>query len=151
FGQFTSNALGQAAYLQAQGLGPGDTVILIMPQGIPLMTAFASAVLLGAVPAILAYPNFKVEPAKYRSGLAGVSANLRARLIVLDQAFPEELLAHVTTGDNTKLVRCVNAYPSSAAVVRANSVAPDRVAFIQHSAGTTGLQKGVALSHAAVL
>ena len=28
---------------------------------------------------------------------------------------------------------------------------PDRVAFIQHSAGTTGLQKGVALSHAAVL
>ena len=28
---------------------------------------------------------------------------------------------------------------------------PDRIAFIQHSAGTTGLQKGVALSHAAVL
>ena len=28
---------------------------------------------------------------------------------------------------------------------------PDSLAFIQHSAGTTGLQKGVALSHAAVL
>src|SRR5262249_28570006 len=31
------------------------------------------------------------------------------------------------------------------------SIGPDDVAFIQHSAGTTGLQKGVALSHAAVL
>src|SRR6185503_11533337 len=29
--------------------------------------------------------------------------------------------------------------------------APDEVAFLQHSAGTTGLQKGVALSHRAVL
>ncbi len=28
---------------------------------------------------------------------------------------------------------------------------PDSLAFIQHSAGTTGLQKGVALTHAAVL
>src|SRR5712692_2484031 len=151
FGQFTSTALAQAAYLQAQGLAPGDTAILIMPQGIPLMTAFAGAMLLGAIPAILAFPNFKVEPAKYRFGLAGVLANLKARLIVLDQAFPEELLEHVTTGDNTKLVRCVNGCSSSPAVVRANSLAPDRPAFIQHSAGTTGLQKGVALSHATVL
>src|SRR5581483_5315521 len=30
-------------------------------------------------------------------------------------------------------------------------IRPDQLAFIQHSAGTTGLQKGVALTHAAVL
>ena len=52
----------------------------LMPQGIQLMTAFDGAMLLGAVPAILAYPNFKVEPDKYRSGLAGVTANLQARV-----------------------------------------------------------------------
>jgi len=150
FGEFINSALVQAAYFQKQGLGPGDTIILIMPQGIPLMTAFAGAMLLGAAPAILAYPNFKIEPAKYRFGLAGVSANLRARLLVLDQAFPEELLAHVTIGDNARLVRCVNDY-SPLAVVPESSFAPDRLAFIQHSAGTTGLQKGVALTHATVL
>ena len=33
----------------------------------------------------------------------------------------------------------------------AAAVSPDAIAFIQHSAGTTGLQKGVALTHAAVL
>ena len=60
------------------------------------MGVFVGAMLLGAVPAILAYPNFKVEPAKYRSGLAGVTANLHARVIVIDDEFPDDLLEHVT-------------------------------------------------------
>ena len=37
--------------------------------------SFAGAMTLGAVPAFLAYPNFKIEPSKYRSGLAGVTAS----------------------------------------------------------------------------
>ena len=40
------------------------------------MTAFVAVMMLGAVPAFLAYPNFKIEPSKYRSGLSGVTANL---------------------------------------------------------------------------
>ena len=39
--------------------------------------------------------------------------------------------------------------PSSGAI--ASPPAPDDIAFLQHSSGTTGLQKGVALSHTAVL
>ena len=70
----------------------GDRVVLIMPQGIPAMTTFVGAMMLGAVPAILAYPNFKVEPAKYRFGLAGVTANLAAKVVVIDEEFPDDLL-----------------------------------------------------------
>lgn len=150
FGEFTALALSQAAYLEQQGLTAGDTIVLIMPQGIPLMAAFAAAMYLGAIPAILAYPNFKVEPKKYRAGLAAVTANLKARLVMLDEEFPEELLGHVTLGEFGKLVR----YEKSASGKRpaaAPQVDPAQVAFIQHSAGTTGLQKGVALSHTAVL
>ncbi len=95
FGGFISLARGQAEYLRQQGLRQGDTIVLVMPQGIELMTAFAGAMLLGAIPAILAYPNFKVDPAKYRFGLSGVSANLRAKLVAIDDEFPEELLEHV--------------------------------------------------------
>ncbi len=32
-----------------------------------------------------------------------------------------------------------------------DAIVPDEIAFLQHSSGTTGLQKGVALSHRAVL
>jgi fatty-acyl-CoA synthase len=152
FGQFRRWSNSQAALFSSHGLGKGDTVILIMPQGVALMAAFAGAMLLGAVPAILAYPTFKVEPAKYRFGLKGVSANLRAQLVVVDDSFPEEFLESVSLGDQSKLIR-VSSPPSATG----NIAAPqfychqDDLAFIQHSAGTTGLQKGVALSHGSVL
>ena len=63
FGEFVKSALAQAARFESSGASAGDRIIVIMPQGIPLMTAFAGAMLIGAIPAILAYPNFKVEPA----------------------------------------------------------------------------------------
>lgn len=151
FGEFTAQALGFAAQLETAGLRPRDTVVLLLPQGIPLMAAFAGAMMLGAVPAILAYPNFKIEPAKYRFGLSGVTANLNARLIVLDEAFPDDLLEHVDLGHGSRVVRCTTAAAPAGFALPPHPADPGAVAFIQHSAGTTGLQKGVALSHAAVL
>jgi fatty-acyl-CoA synthase len=150
FGEFIGRAQAQAAHLQALGAQPGDTVILIMPQGITLMAAFAGAMLLGAVPAILAYPTFKVDPTKYRLGIAGVSANLKARLVVIDESFPEELLGVVNLTEQCAVVRAGDSKTVSKFLPTIPGDA-DRLAFIQHSAGTTGLQKGVALSHAAVL
>ena len=52
------------------GVNAGDRVVIIMPQSIAAMTTFVGAMMLGAVPAFLAYPNFKIEPSKYRSGLS---------------------------------------------------------------------------------
>jgi fatty-acyl-CoA synthase len=152
FGEFIRLAKAQAAQFQAQGLEVGDRVILIMPQGIPLMAAFAGAMLVSAIPAILAYPNFKVDPVKYRDGLSGVSQNLRARLAVVDDAFPNELFAQITLPDGSRMFRSSITNVSSAEPRLPDlRLQPDDVAFIQHSAGTTGLQKGVALSHKAVL
>jgi fatty-acyl-CoA synthase len=152
FEEFIHLAKIHAGELQAQGLRRGDRVILILPQGIDLMAAFAGAMLLGGVPAILAYPNFKADPVKYSSGLRGVSQNLQARLVVVDDAFPTELSAHLFISPGAQLIRSIAKSisppepPLPQTVFRSESLA-----FIQHSAGTTGLQKGVALSHAAVL
>ncbi len=151
FGEFRRRAEAQAGLLQGNGVQRGDRVVLIMPQGIPLMSAFAGAMLLGAAPAIIAYPNFKVDPAKYRFGLAGVTANLRARAVVIDQEFPDEFLKHVALEGDTQLVRAAGHGGNTAPMPAESAGQPDDLAFIQHSAGTTGLQKGVALTHAAVL
>ena len=151
FGEFRRMARIQALLLKDQGVSVGDRVVLIMPQGIPLMATFVGAMLLGAVPAILAYPNFKVEPAKYRFGLAGVTANLHARVVVVDSQFPDDLLGHIGLGD-THLLRAADAgINGGEADLTDPENTPDSLAFIQHSAGTTGLQKGVALTHDAVL
>ncbi len=123
-----------------------------MPQGIDGMAVFAGAIMLGAVPAFLAYPNFKIEAGKYRSGLAGVTANLKARAVVVDRAFPDQMLDYVAASPGTILLRagCGSAKDNDPPLPGLE-VPPDSIAFIQHSAGTTGLQKGVALTHAAVL
>jgi acyl-CoA synthetase (AMP-forming)/AMP-acid ligase II len=88
FAEFRQRARLQAGVLRDHGVTTGDRVIVIMPQGIPSMTVFAGAMMLGAVPAFLAYPNFKIEPSKYRSGLAGVTANLGAKVVAIDEGFP---------------------------------------------------------------
>ena len=151
FGEFRGRARSEAVALAREGLVAGDRVVLILPQGIPAMTAFAGAMMLGTVPAFLAYPNFKVEPTKYRSGLSGVTANLSAKAVVIDERFPAEMMECVTLTSSTKLLRV----PGQPALDRSGPATPqisaDALAFIQHSAGTTGLQKGVALTHAAVL
>ena len=149
FGQFTHRVRCQATRLAAEGVSAGDRVILIMPQDIPLMVSFAATMLIGAIPAILAYPNFKIEPSKYRHGLAGVSRNLNARFVVLDEAFPDDLRSHVAL-ENTRVLHAVEHVEAAPEHVGPRS-SPQDIAFIQHSAGTTGLQKGVALTHAAVL
>jgi acyl-CoA synthetase (AMP-forming)/AMP-acid ligase II len=159
FGEFLDRARVRARVLQAHGVRRRDTVVLIMPSGVAVMEAFVAAMLLGAVPTILAYPTFKVDPAKYRHGLAGVTKNLAARLVVVDGGFPSDLLAHIDTPVGAPVLNlddaALPAGDAGAIGDAAGSIVaaadPGDVAFIQHSAGTTGLQKGVALRHDAVL
>ena len=152
FGAFRDRSHSQAAMLSDAGVKCGDRLVIIMPQGIPAMEVFVAGMMLGAVSALLAYPNHKVEASKYRSGLAGATANLRARFVVLDENFPREMLDYVTLGEGTTLLRAGRKQGSRASVSLRHAPIPgDSLAFIQHSAGTTGLQKGVALGHSAVL
>jgi acyl-CoA synthetase (AMP-forming)/AMP-acid ligase II len=152
FGEFRRRAAADARLLLDRGIAVGDRVVILMPQGIPAMSAFVGAMMLGAVPALLAYPNFKIEPSKYRLGLAGVTANLVAKAVVIDPEFPEELLEHVSLDGGAQLLRTKGIDglrdPRELSPIQ---VRGERLAFIQHSAGTTGLQKGVALTHHAVL
>jgi fatty-acyl-CoA synthase len=71
FAEFRRRARLQAGVLRANGVTAGDRVIVILPQGILAMTVFVGAMMIGAVPAFIAYPNDKVEPSKYRFGVAG--------------------------------------------------------------------------------
>lgn len=151
FADFRRHAYLQAGMLRDQGVTAGDRVVIIMPQGIPAMTTFVGAMMLGAAPTFLAYPNFKIEPSKYRSGLTGVTANLKAKAVVIDEAFPDDMLGHVSLDEGTRLLRAGHGRVADDRDLVRPDIQADSLAFIQHSAGTTGLQKGVALTHAAVL
>jgi acyl-CoA synthetase (AMP-forming)/AMP-acid ligase II len=156
FAKFRRRARGDADTLRRYGVSPGDRLVIVMPQGVAAMTAFVGAMMLGAVPAFLAYPNFKTEPSKYRSGLVGMTTNLHATAVVIDEQFPEEMLSCISVEAGTRLIRAVGQKLSLGNNISElekgfAEIQPGSLAFIQHSAGTTGLQKGVALTHGAVL
>lgn len=152
FGQFLDRAGEFAALFHGHSLSQGDPLVLILPQSVDLMAAFGGAILIGAIPTILAYPNFKLDPEKYRHGLAGVTEKIQARLIVLDQEFPSELVRHISVSRPAGIVQLQEPLLSQRSE-RPGFARPgtDDAAFLQHSAGTTGLQKGVALPHRSVL
>ncbi|HEY3616366.1 MAG TPA: AMP-binding protein, partial [Candidatus Sulfotelmatobacter sp.] len=151
FADFRSRARKQAAALRDHGLTLGDRVVILMPQGIPAMATFVGAMMLGAVPTFLAYPNFKIEPSKYRSGLAGVTTNLNAKAVLIDAEFPDEMLDHVSLKKGSRLLWLGDAEEPAEPNFAIPEIQAESLGFIQHSAGTTGLQKGVALTHSAVL
>ena len=63
------------------------------------------------------------------------------------------MLGHVSLGDETTLLRFEprQRRGGDSDIANCQRFSRESLAFIQHSAGTTGLQKGVALTHAAVL
>jgi acyl-CoA synthetase (AMP-forming)/AMP-acid ligase II len=71
---------------------------------------------------------------------------------VIDEGFPNELLSYVSLDDQTTVLRASDGKVSAGEIqIPTLELPPEALAFIQHSAGTTGLQKGVSLTHGAVL
>ena len=61
-----------ASALAAQGIQPGEVVLLILHHGIDLLFAYFGAVLHGAVPSVMPFLTDKLLPERYRADLAAL-------------------------------------------------------------------------------
>jgi fatty-acyl-CoA synthase len=146
---FSGAAHRQAAALQAIGIKSGDLVIIAHTQNLESIYAFWGAMLLGAIPSMFPTLTEKLDEEVYMQGMSELSELSAARVILTTDEFAPLLDARVT----------VPVYGSSQLLYRIHEADlpafetpdPGAIAFLQHSSGTTGLQKGVALSHRAVL
>ena len=146
-----------AAFLQARGVEPRETVFVLAPLGPDVLSGFLGAILAGAIPALLSYPSAKVAPEVYSRNLVGVLGLTGARTVLTTRALEPSLRSALTAAPaGRRFLWIEDARPLAATAQEeweraAASIRPDEVAFLQHSSGSTGLQKGVALSHTAVL
>ena len=145
-----------ATFLRARGVSPRETVFILFPLGPDLLAAFLGAMLARALPAFLAYPSSKVAPEVCARNLLGVLEVTGARQVLTTRALEGPLGAALGDARKKALLWIEEVAPVSeseleAIVSDARLVSASEVAFLQHSSGSTGLQKGVALSHRAVL
>jgi acyl-CoA synthetase (AMP-forming)/AMP-acid ligase II len=163
--QFLEHAQGYAARLAARGIGPGDLVVLVLQHSLDLVHAFWGAALLGAIPSIFPFLTEKLDPGLYRQRVKTLVEHSGAAAVI---TYPEfyQPLSDLLAGIRCKLLSTADVQGSvvSAAALQGTApeasvasaaqdlvISPKAVALLQHSSGTTGLQKGVALSHQAVL
>jgi fatty-acyl-CoA synthase len=146
--EFRAQARAHAAALRRLGVAPRDLVLIAHTQSLESIYAFWGALLAGAIPAMFPTLTEKLDGKIYRRSMAELATRSAARAILTTDAFAPELAPHVPCpvyasahiADGLDGAFDAGAPPDSA-----------EIAFLQHSSGTTGLQKGVALAHAAAL
>ena len=148
-------AAGYAAELETADILPGEVVVLILQHGEALITSFFGAMLHGAVPAIMPFLTEKLSPEQYRHSLAALIEITRPAAIVTYPEFEGQVREANPVGSSLRAVLLSNQVVPRVSPKLADlpgyARSPDDICLLQHSSGTTGLQKGVALSHQAVL
>jgi len=116
---------------------------------------------LGAIPAVLAYPNPRLHPDKFKSGVEGMSQRSGLDWIFTEQDL-EPVIAPLVTREGSTIkglhfplewdqeFDLSDSEQQMLKEIRASIKETDPV-LLQHSSGTTGLQKPVLLSQRAVL
>jgi acyl-CoA synthetase (AMP-forming)/AMP-acid ligase II len=141
-----------AAHLAASGTKAGDVVLVVLQHSADMLPAFYGAMWLGAIPAFLPFPTGRLHIGKYYSDMRALVERTRPQALVtypelateLAQCFAGE--AHVP-----RMLLAADVAPDAALQGPARPADPEDVACIQYSSGSTGLQKGAALSHRAIL
>ena len=143
--------------LAEHGVRPGDVCALVIRHHRNFYPTYLAISSLGALPSVLAYPNSRLHPDKFREGLRGMAARSGLDHVLTEKDLTEAVEPLVAGRDSTikDILHPLDWLddPSrwSQDIPRHPPTDPDAPCLLQHSSGTTGLQKPVALSHRAVL
>ena len=154
YADLVREALAYANTLRRDGIQPGEVTILILQHGVELVYAFWGAILHGAIPSIMPYLTEKLAPEQYRADLAALIGVTRPAAVVTYPEFEQEVRSALRAGTSVRAVLLTDhlepvVAPDLNTMGGCQRAASD-IVLLQHSSGTTGLQKGVALSHQAV-
>src|ERR1041385_1922030 len=154
YDQLLHGANAYARTLEREGIQPGEVVVLILQHGEDLVYSFWGAILHGAIPSIMPFLTEKLSPERYRADLSALISVTQPAAIVTYGEFEKEVRSALKEGDSIREVIVAERVEKNAdlnfATLKGFQRTPQDIVLLQHSSGTTGLQKGVALSHQAI-
>jgi acyl-CoA synthetase (AMP-forming)/AMP-acid ligase II len=151
---FFEGAAHYACALERAGVRPGDLVVLVLQHGPEVLYSFWGAMLLGAVPSIMPFLTPKLDPDHYHTSVRQLVALSGVKAVITYPEMEQALRAHLDDIPTLGAILNIAALEPGGRLSDYLDRAPSRptdTAFLQHSSGSTGLQKGVMLSHGAVL
>jgi fatty-acyl-CoA synthase len=154
YDQLLRAAAAFARRLERERIQPGEVVVLILQHSEELLYAFWGSMLHGAIPSIMPFLTEKLSPERYRADLASLISVTRPAAIVTYPEFEADVRGALKEGDSVRAVILTSQLEPEMdldfATLRGFERSREDIVLLQHSSGTTGLQKGVALSHQAV-
>jgi acyl-CoA synthetase (AMP-forming)/AMP-acid ligase II len=144
YGRLWTQSGRYAAGLARAGVRAGDTVALIYPTCAEFFYTFFGCVRLGAVPVPL-YPTLGVD------ATANVLRDSDAVVVATIGWFRPGVDQSVALAPNIRAIVEPNDLDAEAAAPPPHESAPEDLAFIQYTSGSTGYPRGVMLTHANVM
>ncbi len=148
-------------YLKNIGVKKGDVCAIIIRHNPFFYPFYLGITGIGALPSVLAYPNPRLHPDKFRQGLSGMAQRSGLDWIFTETDLEEIIEPFVEDKATTvnelffPLEWDLNRKISDEAIQELNDIRANikcnEPMLLQHSSGTTGLQKPVVLSHSAIL
>ncbi|MCH9670470.1 MAG: AMP-binding protein, partial [Gammaproteobacteria bacterium] len=151
YGELANQAARIAAGLAKLGVGPGDSVALMLPTGRDYFCTFAGILVAGAVPVPI-YPP--VRPSQLEAHLIRhekILENAHAKVLVTVPAalaISRVVQSHVPSLEDVTTAADISTLSASVFTYVAK---PDDTALLQYTSGSTGDPKGVVLTHANLL
>lgn len=152
YAQLLRGAQGFAQALENEKIDSGEVVLLILQHGEELIYSYFGAIIQGAIPSVMSFLTEKLSPERYRADLSTLISVTRPAAIVTYAEFADEVRAVVGDSSVRAVIVADNISAQDVDVLSWGGLnrAPEDIALLQHSSGTTGLQKGMALSHQSV-
>jgi acyl-CoA synthetase (AMP-forming)/AMP-acid ligase II len=146
-----SRAQATAGALRRIGVRPGDRVAIVLPTAPDFMDAFFGTLLAGAVPVPL-YPPVRLGRLEEYHRTTARMVELSGAVLVLTDALVGRLLGQAVEASRPRFgCRRVSTLREAGEAPVEQAVAPDALALVQFSSGSTVDPKPVALSHANVM
>ncbi len=148
-----------SALLKRNGIKRDQVCAIIIRHHHLFYPLYMGIVGLGAIPAVLAYPNPRLHPDKFRQGIIGMSQRSGLDFIFTEKEL-EPIISPLIKSSTIKGLHYPMEWDLNQEIPSAEmdeltaaraEINPADPILLQHSSGTTGLQKPVLLSHSAVI
>ncbi len=146
YGELYARSGQRALSLREYGVARNDVVAIITLDDYEVAITFLASMRIGALPTVLAPPSPKVTPEHYAETLRGLIERSRPICVVTTPDLgQEQALRACFTSEQFLIPDLAGDEKNTCDITFIPG--PDDIAFLQHSSGTTGLQKGVAVTY----